>query len=111
MPPEAVTEGGQQAPQVGGLASFNVTSEFVILSGARLQALPGSQGPLQLADVFPPTPNVPTLQSPVQVALVMAAVEPYCPAAHKEHTPAPAKLYLPAGHNAAVALVLPGGQA
>jgi hypothetical protein len=41
----------------------------------------------------------------------MPAVAPYRPAGHGVQVPAPLKLYWPAGHKTAVALVLPAGQA
>ena len=52
----------------------------------------------------------PALQLPVQRALVMPDTAPYRPAAQLLQTPAPPKLYCPAGHTIAVALVDPATQ-
>ncbi len=53
----------------------------------------------------------PALQLPVQRALVMPDTAPYRPAAQLLQTPAPPKLYCPAGHTIAVALVQPAAHA
>jgi hypothetical protein len=61
--------------------------------------------------VQPAKPQVPALHRPVHAALVRPADEPYVPMGHWVHAPAPAKLYVPAGHRVAVALVEPAGHA
>ena len=53
----------------------------------------------------------PALHSPLQLAEGMAADAPYSPATQSVHTLAPVKLYRPAGHTAAVALVDPATHA
>jgi hypothetical protein len=49
----------------------------------------------------------PALQFPLHAAVDCAVVPPYRPAAHAVHVPDPPRLYCPAGHGAAVALVDP----
>jgi hypothetical protein len=56
-------------------------------------------------------PNRPGSQGPLQVAVTIAAVAPYRPALQLVHTPAPARLYLPAGQTDAVGLLDPATQA
>ena len=53
----------------------------------------------------------PAVHWPLHAAVPTAAVAPYRPAAHILHAPAPAKLYWPAGHAAAVELVDPAAHA
>ncbi len=52
----------------------------------------------------------PAVQSPLQLAVPSPGAAPYRPAAQAVHTVDPAKLYVPAGHTSAVALVDPAGQ-
>jgi hypothetical protein len=75
-------------------------------------AYPALQLPLQVEFVSPDTdPYFPASQSPLQLAFGMPDTAPYSPATHTVHTPAPVKLYRPAGHNAAVAVVDPATHA
>ncbi len=73
---------------------------------------PAAQGPEQAADARPVVlPYVPAGHCAVQDALVSPAVEPNVPAGHSVQLPAPAKLYLPTAHTAAVGLVDPAAHA
>ncbi len=75
-------------------------------------AKPEVHGPLQPADVRPTVaPYLPPGQGPLQDAVVSPRESPYRPAGQSVHTPAPARLYLPAGQMEAVADTLPSGQA
>lgn len=72
---------------------------------------PGTQAPEHAADVKPEVPPyVPGGQGAVQLADPRPGPTPYRPALQLVHTAAPSRLYLPAGHTAAVALVDPGAQ-
>ena len=59
-------------------------------------------------EVDPAAHAYPAVQFPEQAAVVMLAFIPYWPAEQLEHTPAPSKLYVPAGHSAQ--MVLPPGE-
>ena len=61
--------------------------------------------------VDPAGHTYPALQLPEHAATDMADVDPYRPGAQFVHTPAPATLYRPAGHIAAVAFVDPAAHA
>jgi hypothetical protein len=63
-----------------------------------------------VALVLPATHAYPALQLPEHVAFLRPTDPPYTPAGHRLHDPAPASLYWPTGHTAAVALVLPATQ-
>ena len=58
-------------------------------------------------DVFSPVvePKVPAEQRPLQAGVPTAAVDPYRPMGHAMQTHAPVRLYCPAGHMDAVAVV------
>ena len=64
-----------------------------------------------VADVLPAAHAYPAVQLPLHDAVVSPGVAPYRPAPHAVHTAAPPKLYVPAGHRYAVALVDPAGHA
>lgn len=73
---------------------------------------PALHSPLHAADVSPVIlPYVPAGHCAVQDALVSPAVEPNVPTGHSVQLPAPAKLYLPTAHTAAVGLVDPAAHA
>jgi hypothetical protein len=70
------------------------------------------QSPEQVVSVSPlVSPKRPAGHKPLQLAVGREVALPNLPAEHRLHTPAPPKLYCPALHAAAVALVLPVGQA
>ena len=60
--------------------------------------------------VDPAGQEYPTVQVPLQLALVSPCVAPYRPAAQLLHTGAPACEYCPTPHNIAVLFVDPAGQ-
>jgi hypothetical protein len=64
------------------------------------------------ADVDSPDaePKVPAGQAAVQPDVFIAAVAPYCPAAHPLHVDAPGLLNCPTGHTDTVSLMDPNGQ-
>ena len=64
-----------------------------------------------VALVDPATHAYPAAQLPLHAADGRPAVAPYVPAGHALHTPAPLKLYCPAGHTTAVAFVDPATHA
>jgi hypothetical protein len=72
---------------------------------------PAAHGPVQ-AEVERPgrPPYRPASHSPEQMALNSAATAPYRPCAQSVHALAPAALYFPGTHSAAVALTLPATQ-
>ena len=71
-------------------------------------AYPAKHGPTHWLVIWPDTlPYRPPLHSPLQLAVVRPVELPNVPAGHGLHTPAPARLYRPALHTAAVALVDP----
>ena len=75
-------------------------------------AYPAEHSPLHPAVVRPVLlPYTPAGHCAVHDAFVRPDVDPYRPTAHALHTPAPALLYCPAGHTAAVALVDPAAHA
>lgn len=75
-------------------------------------AYPAEQFPEHAALVRPETaPKDPAGHSPEHVGTVRAGPEPYVPGGHWVHSLAPAPLYVPAEHTAAVALVDPTGHA
>ena len=76
---------------------------------ARLYLPAGHTAALAFVEAAPQT--YPALHSPLQLAFDMADTAPYSPAAQSVHTLAPVKLYRPAGHTAAVALVDPATHA
>ena len=72
------------------------------------QAYPAVQLAVQEATVRPlDDPYRPASQGPLQSVVGMADTAPYRPALQFVHSPAPERLYFPAGHMAAVALVDP----
>ncbi len=75
-------------------------------------ACPEVQFPLQANEDSPAEdPKVPAGQAAVQLALVIRGEAPNRPATHMLHSPAPERLYCPAGHGDVVALVDPAGHA
>ena len=74
-------------------------------------AYPAVQLPLHADDVNPlTTPYVPAGHSPLHAADDIVAVAPYDPTLQFVHAPAAARLYVPTGHIAAVALMDPAAQ-
>jgi hypothetical protein len=61
--------------------------------------------------VDPSAHAYPAAQSPLHVAVVSPATDPYLPPGHAVHDPAPPTLYVPAGHMAAVGVVDPTAHA
>jgi hypothetical protein len=81
--------------------------ELVELTG---HAYPAVQFPEHAAVVSPDDdPKVPAGHGAVHDADGKPPVAPYSPALQLVHTPAPPRLYVPAGHTAAVAFVDPAG--
>ncbi len=77
-----------------------------------MHAYPAVQSPLHAAAVSPVVaPKDPAAQGPEQVAIPKATADPNLPAGHAMHDPDPARLYCPAGHTAAVAVVEPATHA
>jgi hypothetical protein len=69
------------------------------------------KGHMNAVEFTEPMPHLyPALHTPEHVALDNPVVEPYSPAAQLVHDPAPAKLYVPSEHMAAVELVDPAAQ-
>jgi hypothetical protein len=64
-----------------------------------------------VALVDPAAHAYPAVHGPVHVAVVEPDDDPYSPAGHVVHTPAPPTLYVPAPHSTTVALVDPAGHA
>ncbi len=64
-----------------------------------------------VALVLPAGQACPAMQLPEQAGEEAARDIPYVPAGHGLHSPAPAELYRPTGHTAAVAVMDPAGQA
>jgi hypothetical protein len=76
------------------------------------QAYPAVQVPLHAGVDSPDVdPKVPAGQAAVQLASAVRGNAPYRPAGHTVHSPAPDRLYRPAGHGDTVALVDPAGHA
>jgi hypothetical protein len=75
------------------------------------QKYPGLHSPVHAAVAAPPLLKLPAGHGAVQLAVARPGVNPYRPAAHAVHEPAPARLYVPALHTVAVALLLPAAHA
>jgi hypothetical protein len=84
----------------------------VALADPATHAYPALQFPVHSGVVRPlDDPYRPASQGPLQLMVGMADTAPYRPALQLVHTLAPGRLYLPAGHRIAVALVEAAGQA
>jgi hypothetical protein len=96
----------QEATGMAGVAPYRpAAQEMHTPAPERLYCPAGKVAAVALVD--PAMHAYPALQLSVQDATGMAGVAPNRPAAQEKHTPAPDRLYLPAGHVAAVALVDP----
>lgn len=64
-----------------------------------------------MLDTEPAGHAYPATHDPLHELLFIAAVDPYRPGLHSVHSPAPPRLYVPAGHSTVVAFRDPAGQA
>ncbi len=83
----------------------NLSAAFQETKHAMQRTVRSNHGQQQSAQV-----TYPAWQSPVQLATVIADVDPYLPPGQRVQEPAPPVLYSPAAHVDAVALVEPAGQ-
>ncbi len=96
----------QEATGMAGVAPYRPAAQEMHTPAPDRLYFPG--GHVAAVALVDPTMHAyPAVQLSVQEATGMAGVAPYRPAAQEMHTPAPDRLYLPAGHVAAVALVDP----
>ncbi len=98
------------ATVMGAVPPYRPTPQSVHTPAPAREYLPtGHSNAVALDD--PLTHAYPAAQFPVHVATAIAAVPPYRPAGHREHDPAPTRLYRPVGHVNAVAVVDPAAHA